>query len=114
MDYYRDTPAITANAYARGMAYYVGTELRPTVMKAFMTHVLGEAGVKPLIASAPEGVEVTSRRGKDSKYIFLLNHNRTAVDLAIPTGWTPLIGREFARNNVLHLAPFEVAVCISA
>jgi beta-galactosidase len=114
MDYYQGTPAITANAYERGVAYYAGTELPPRTMRAFMAHVLATAGVEPLIAPAPEGVEATRRRGKDGDYIFLLNHARTAAELALPASWKPLIGREFVREHVLQLAPYEVALCISA
>jgi len=113
MDYYKDTPAVTENAYEKGMAYYAGTELPPTVMKAFISHVLAGAGVEPIIEAAPEGVEVTRRRGTKEDYVFVLNHNGTAVDLVFPARWQVLIGRELVRTDVLHLEPYEVVVCIS-
>jgi beta-galactosidase len=113
MDYYKETPAITENAYEKGRAYYVGTELPPTIMEAFIFHALAGAGVKPIIEAAPEGVEVTRRRGEKEDYLFILNHNRTAVDLVFPTGWKVLIGRELRKNEILHLDPYGVAVCTS-
>jgi beta-galactosidase len=113
-DYYAGTPAITENAYGEGRAYYVGTELPSVVMKAFMAHALAGANVAPLVATAPEGVEVAHRRGRDADYLFLLNHTGMPVDICLPSQWKLLIGPEPTAGAVLRLGPYEVATCISA
>jgi beta-galactosidase len=113
-DYYRDTPAITVNAYGKGMAYYVGTELGAGIMDAFIGHALAGAGIAPIITTrAPAGVEVTRRRTVDKDFIFILNHNNQAIELTVPSGWKMLIGGEARAGDSLHLDAFGAALCTS-
>ena len=113
-DYYAETPAITENVYGQGRAYYVGTELPPAVMTVFLAHALTGANVAPLLATAPDGVEVVRRRGKDADYFFLLNHTGTPVEFPVPANWKRMFGPEPTADAVLRLGPYEVTTCISA
>jgi beta-galactosidase len=83
-------------------------------MKAFMAHALAGVNVATLVATAPEGVEVVRRRGRDADYLFLLNHTGTPVDICLPSQWKLLIGQEPTADAALRLGPYEVATCISA
>lgn len=108
-EFYAGTPAITRNAYEQGQAYYVGTELRPDIMRLFIEEVLDKAGVGRITRS-PEGVEVTRRRGQDAEYLFVINHNNAEADVAVSEKWQALVGGEVLQNSTLRLAPFGVAL----
>lgn len=115
LDYYEGTPAVTENNYKKGTAYYVATELDPKIMGAFVAHALERAKVAPVLTTAvPEGVEATRRRIDGKDYVFVMNHNRAAVELRLPEKWRILIGGDFRKGETLRLPAYEVVVCVSA
>ncbi|GAA2788751.1 beta-galactosidase [Saccharopolyspora taberi] len=73
-------PALTRHAHGEGTAWYLGTRLDAEAMREVLDRVAAEAGVRPVLADLPAGVQAT-RRGD---FLFLLNHNpfpvRTGVD----------------------------------
>ncbi|MET3807208.1 beta-galactosidase [Nakamurella sp. UYEF19] len=78
-------PAITRNDYGNGAAYYVSTRLDLPSLKAFLSTVTAQAGVCPVLGSAPPaGVEVIRRNGVDHHYLFVLNHGSEPVRLSGP------------------------------
>jgi beta-galactosidase len=109
LDFYKGTPAITRNGYENGTAYYTGTELGPKVMKALVEQLLEDAGIKGL-ASTPEGLEITRRRGKDSDYLFVLNHNSDTIVWHIPPGWEVVVGKSLLSANVLTMPAYGTVV----
>ncbi|WP_342435422.1 beta-galactosidase [Paenibacillus sp. FSL L8-0436] len=125
-DFYAGTPAVTRHTYGRGRAYYAGTELGPETMEKLVLEMIGDAGVSG-IAAAPEGVEITRRRGKDGTYFFVLNHNRTVCELDVPKGWSLVSevsgmnkgcnpksksesSKEWHESNPILLQPFDCAL----
>ncbi|MCZ8516131.1 beta-galactosidase [Paenibacillus filicis] len=108
-DFYANTPGITRNTYKQGLAYYVGTELGPDMMRLFIEELLRGSGVSGMVAS-PEGVEITRRRGQDGDYMFVINHNSTEVGLAIPEEWNALVGTEYLQGTILKLPSYGVAL----
>ncbi|MFG2404583.1 beta-galactosidase [Streptomyces brevispora] len=64
----------------RGRAWYLSTLPEPEALRALLGGVVREAGVEPVLAGLPDGVEAV-RRGE---LLFLLNHGRTAVTVAVP------------------------------
>ncbi len=107
-DYYRDTPAITRHGYEQGAAYYVGTELDELLMETFIRQVAAEADVKPL-AAAPEGVEISVRKGAEADYLFVMNHQPDLAEISIPDGWSYLTGDGEAGNK-LYLPGYGAAI----
>jgi beta-galactosidase len=69
-------PAVTRHAVGDGVAWYLATRLDPSWVLA---RACGEAGVEPVIAGLPEGVEAVRRRGAGGDYVFVLNHTPAAV-----------------------------------
>ncbi|MNI72066.1 Beta-galactosidase LacA [compost metagenome] len=102
-DFYAGTPAVTRHTYGRGRAYYAGTELGPETMEKLVLEMIGDAGVCG-IAAAPEGVEITRRRGRDGTYFFVMNHNRTVCEWDVPKGWSLVSEvRELNKGSNLQL-----------
>ncbi|MBD2844187.1 beta-galactosidase [Paenibacillus sp. IB182496] len=81
-DFYQGMPALTANRYGEGRAYYVATSPEPAFLQGLLGQLCADKGVRPLL-STPEGVEV-SRRVKDGReLLFVLNHNAEAAPVEL-------------------------------
>jgi len=79
-DFYQGMPVLTVNRYGKGKAYYVASSPEAGFLDGFLANLCAEKGIKPLLY-APAGVE-TTRRVKDGvSYLFLLNHNASAVEV---------------------------------
>ena len=83
-DYYANFPAITVNAFGRGKAYYVATQVVEELMHKLTEFICKEANVHPLL-DVPKGVELTARVRQDGRRIFfLLNHTQDVIEVSIP------------------------------
>lgn len=71
-DFYAGYPAVTRNAFGKGAAYYVATQLEPSGLAVVMDRATGEAGIKPTI-DEPTKLEVTRRSGKNGDFYFVMN-----------------------------------------
>lgn len=78
------SPAVTRHGYGTGTVTYVGTRLEPALMRALMDGVRAAAGVRPVLAGLPEGVQATVREGDGGRFLFLLNHGARAADITLP------------------------------
>ncbi|MFD9864235.1 beta-galactosidase [Streptomyces alboflavus] len=54
-------PAVTRHEYGRGTAWYLGLRPDPKTMRELLDRVRAEAGVSPVVAGLPEGVQVRTR-----------------------------------------------------
>ncbi|WP_312868889.1 beta-galactosidase [Saccharothrix ecbatanensis] len=76
-------PAITRHAFGDGVATYLGTRPDEATMADVVGRALTAAGVTPVLEGVPDGVEVVERGG-NGRWLFLLNHNKTAVTVPLP------------------------------
>ncbi|NEC63205.1 beta-galactosidase [Streptomyces sp. SID9727] len=89
----------------RGGAVYVSTLPEPPALRALLADVVRDAGVEPVLAGLPEGVEAV-RRGE---LLFLLHHRREMVTVAVPGAYVDLLtGR--AVTDRIALGRYGVAV----
>ncbi|UNO41576.1 beta-galactosidase [Streptomyces sp. MST-110588] len=84
-------PAVTRHGYGRGTAWYVGTRLEPAALRALLDEVRAAAGVRPVLAGLPAGVQATVREGAGGRFLFLLNHETAAVEVALPQPMVSLL-----------------------
>lgn len=68
-------PAILRHGHGTGVAWYVATRPEPDAMRRLFGHVLAGAGVEPVLADLPPGVEAVRRGDK----VFLLDHRDRSV-----------------------------------
>ena len=102
--------AITARAVGNGRVIYVGSYLTEALVPLLFEHAFSRAGVEPLLADLPEGVEVTMREADDRRFLFVLNTRDEAAEVAnVPLGQN-LLGEASVSNGRLSLGPFGCAI----
>ncbi|KAF1299503.1 beta-galactosidase [Enterococcus sp. JM4C] len=82
--FYKGTPAITQNDFGKGKAYYVGTEMSPSLMSDFIDRLQ----IKKEAQAAPIGVEIASRESEKLIYHFVMNHTDCIQSFDPPKHWT--------------------------
>lgn len=83
-DFYANTPAATVNRYGDGKAYYICADAQEEFYEDLYEKIVRDTDiVLPFDGKwkIPEGVEVTTRYGKDATYIFVQNFGRQAVKM---------------------------------
>lgn len=84
-DYYAGLPAITQNTFGKGQGYYLGTQLEPGGLDWLLDRICQDAGLKPVAANIPAGVEAVRRRAGEKTWLFLLNHSGQDVKIHLGT-----------------------------
>jgi beta-galactosidase len=74
-------PALTRHAAGSGVAYYVSTRLDPDSYGDLLATVAAAAGVAPVQAGLPAGVEAVRQHAGDRSWLFLLNHTGEPHDV---------------------------------
>src|SRR5882724_2515177 len=80
-DYLKDSPAATEQQFGKGKAIYYGSFFNLDAARYLLRRYAGE--IKPLLADAPEQVEVTCRTKGTTDFFFLLNHGDFAVTVKV-------------------------------
>ena len=101
-EFYKDSPAVTANAYQNGRVYYVGFEPDERLMSAIVDIISAKLGIKP-ISGAANGVEFVRRSSADGNYYFALNHSDRPAKITPNPGWEAVLGSD-------TLEPYDVAI----
>ena len=82
--YFAGTPAVTANTFGQGRAYYIAARLGQNFLAAMYRGLIGDLGLRKTIdIDLPPGVNVQARGDGQSDYLFIMNFNdhEVAVDL---------------------------------
>jgi beta-galactosidase len=108
-DYLKDSAAATEQRFGQGKAIYYGSLFNLEAARYLIRRYAGETGLKPLLANAPEQVEVTCRTKGRTDFYFLLNHGDSPATVSVSDGFTDVVTREAATAQ-LTLAPFGYRV----
>ena len=100
-DFYAGTPAVTVNAFGAGRAHYIATRPGLDFLTAFYRRRLAEAGVEPLCADLPDGVEVSSRASASGRYLFAMNFSGKPARIRLPVGTDMLTGEAAGGDTAL-------------
>jgi beta-galactosidase len=95
-----DQPAVLTRKVGKGEITYVGAWLDDALMRALAGRLLDEAGVKPVLADAPEGVEVCERSGPQGRVLIVLNHADEARAVTLPEPMHDVLGGTNAQGPV--------------
>jgi len=108
-DYYEGYPAITRNQFGKGTACYVGTLLDKNGIDWLLEQTCETAGIKPVCANAPAGVELLQRSNGNSSWLFVLNYSAEKVTVPFDGhGHDLLTGAQV--NGSIELEPAGVAI----
>jgi len=101
-------PAVLERAVGKGTITYVGAWLDPELMSKFTATWLKRAGVGPVVANVPDGVEVCERTGDGKTALILINHNTTPETVKLPGEMKDLLNGGQASS--VNLEKYGVAV----
>ena len=102
-DFYAGMPVVTKNDFGRGHAYYVAARSDEKFYRAFLSDVCTEAGIPP-VTESQEGLEATVRTNENGRFLFLLNHRDTEIEVVIRAGGKDLIsGRAYTAGETIAL-----------
>lgn len=82
-DFYKGNPAITLNKFGKGHVLYIGTIGKDGLEPDLIRWAAEKSGIK-FDLEAKEGLEIRSRKSKDSTYYFVLNHHPLARNITVP------------------------------
>jgi beta-galactosidase len=108
-DFFAGKPAITRNAFGRGLAYYVGTQVEMEFLRRLLVDICEETGIRPPLR-VPTGVEAVRRENEHGQFLFLLNHTASQqhIDLGSLEGMDLLANAPI--GGAFPLAPRDVKV----
>jgi beta-galactosidase len=108
-DYLKDSPAATEQSFGKGKAVYYGSLFNVDAARYLVKRYAAEQGLKPLLASAPEQVEVTRRSKGTTDFYFILNHGETPATVNLGGGFSDVLNGK-ASGATVTLAPFGYEV----
>ncbi len=83
-DFYKGYPALTRHKYGKGIAYYICADAEDRFYLALYQKIIAEAKLTPILNNIPEGIEVSSRIGKDNEYVFIQNYSASEIPVELP------------------------------
>ena len=104
-EYYAGTPCITANAYGKGKAYFIGTRQNAEETEKIVNAIAAQSGVHKIIAAElPQDVKVLSRTDGDYEYVFITNYALENRSVALDSGeYTDLLdGKTYTGSVTLE------------
>lgn len=104
-DYLKDLPAVTEQQSGKGKAIYYGSLFNLDAARYLIKRYAGEMGLKPLLDSVPEQVEVTSRTKGSTEFYFLLNHGDSPATVNVGDGFDDVLSGNISTATVT-LPPF--------
>lgn len=77
-------PAAISTRFGAGTISYIGAVLDDKTLGAAAAWMTKQAGVKPLLESVPDAVEVSLRSGGNQKVVVLINFSQDAQTVTLP------------------------------
>ena len=102
-DFYKDMPALLANNYKDGHAYYIGCRDTGELADTLYDKLLAALHIKTY--DLPEGVSIHARES----YLFIENYNDHPVTVNLPGSYRN-IETEQLYNDTVCLNPYDIVV----
>lgn len=109
-DFYAGYPALTANSYGSGQAYYIAARTEDRFLTDFYGNLAGCLGLKSDLV-LPDGVTVQTRENDTHRYLFFMNFTERAHELEIGTGLVDaLTGTPV--ESCITLNPYDITILL--
>jgi beta-galactosidase len=110
-DFYAGTPAVTANRFGSGKAYFIASDPEEPFLRDLYGGILKSHGIAAVL-DAPEGVEVSARQKDGKDIIFVLNHNANGATVELgERRFTNLLNGQTVSGD-LALKGYDVAILV--
>jgi len=110
-EFYAGTPVLTKNSFGKGNVYYIGTHSNDEFYSEYLSDVLKEVGVNPVLSNLPKNVEVTVRENENYKYLFILNHSEEDKEIILEEEGTDILtDNEYKAGEKILLNKKGVAI----
>lgn len=106
-------PAVLERKVGKGTITYIGAWLDDGLLSKLTASWLQQAGVKPIIADTPKGVEVCERSGHGKTVLILINHTTEEQHVALPSEMADLLSANNAHVSSVDLPKYGVDVLLS-
>lgn len=108
-EFYAGRPALTRHRHGAGTAWYLGCRLERPALAHLLARLANAAGIRPPLPAIPAGVVVRERIQPGRRYLFVLNPQPQAVQVAVGPGWSDALG-EATMPATLDLAGHQARV----
>ena len=109
-NFYQETPAVTAHAYQKGTAYYIGARLDRKFLTAFYQKIIAKLHLANQFVAAPSyQVSCQTRYQNGNQYHFLMNFSEDVQNVAIQRPATDLLTGQYVEKQ-LTLPKYGVMV----
>ncbi len=105
-DFYAGKPAITANDYGKGRAWYIATVPEERFFRHFLAPIVADLRVRR-VADLPRGVEVACREGDRGRIMVLTNLTAQKQQLRLHDPCEDLFASKIVTDPI-ELEPFGV------
>ncbi len=108
--YFAGSPALTVNKYGKGKAYYIAARSEAALLADLYGKLISDLSLERVVdVDLPAGVTAQVRADGQTRYIFLMNFNRTQVRMDLDATYTDLLtGKTVGRT--VTLGPYGVMV----
>jgi beta-galactosidase len=103
-------PAAVTRAVGKGSITYIGAWLDQPLLDKLTASFVQEAGVAPILAGVPAGVEVCQRSNAEKTVLILINHTTEDQRVSLPGSMTNLLSESSTRIDSVDLPKYGVAV----
>lgn len=100
-------PALTRNAFGKGICYYLGTLGGPEAYDTLVERIVDETGVTPY-DGIPAGVDVQIREKDGSRILFVINQTAEEQYVPLPPVSETLLGPQ--PEGAIPVPPYEVCI----
>ena len=102
--------AMTSRKVGKGNVIYLGTYLSDALVEVLADQVLAPAGIVPLVADMPDGIETTIRESKDRRLLFILKTLGDPAEVPnVPKG-TDLLGEAKVKAGRMWLPAYGCSI----
>ncbi len=109
-EYFAGSPALTVKSYGKGKAYYIAARMEEAFLADLYGKLVAELGIERVLDSElPPGVTAQLRTDGKTRFVFVQNYNREAVDLALDGEYTDLLSGA-ALSGSITLERFAVRI----
>jgi beta-galactosidase len=98
-DFYAGMPALTENRFGEGRALFLASDAEDRLLDDLYARLLANHGIAPAL-EAPAGVELTVRQNTEHDLLFILNHNATPANVALPATYHDLLSDQTASGTI--------------